>query len=690
MQLQRLDAIRLLALLTFFIAAFLFNACPVVGKTADSLKCALLRSEINISAQGLRGERQFAGAVNLLRRLGIEPEIISEADIDTLDAELLVLPDVRRMSTETVSSIIKFSSQGGRVLATYQTSFRDENGRGLKDFALSRLFGASFSHWNEKSGDCLLTDQKGIVSRLRLGDSQAMIFNSDCEAIAFWETGTPLAVKNGNCVYAGADLFIPDNSDSLLTSRLITSLIESLFDDGIALREPEISVSSSYDLPPEQIIAEGFPLRIYLGSHNGEVIISSPDGVACGSSDGSLFTDQKLNDKSNEHKPSVVRIAPVASLEGMKAAAYIGDQIIADRELVVTSPGGWLELRRLNDSGTYLSRAYRGKIRIRAGAGLEIANIVDIEEYLAGNVPSEVPSWFESEAIKAMSCVARTYALSHLGAHEDKGCDLCDTVHCQVYNGLADESDKITALIKETKGNVLYQDGKPASCLFHAVCGGSTDEASSVWGNWQDDASCGIPADSFFFISKPKDISDNSSSAGFTQRAEKKTDVFASFIDNPPPCFCDKASRFRWEKEISADELSSLLKKSLPVLLNCNSGDVGNLKDICILKRTPGGRVAEMLIKTDKKSFRLGGDKVRWMTSGGKIGSSGLNSSLFNVKCEGGTIRFQGGGWGHGIGLCQEGAQGRAMAGSSYAEILEAYFPLCRLSNIRQLKRNKL
>ncbi|MCR5661988.1 MAG: SpoIID/LytB domain-containing protein [bacterium] len=639
----------------------------------------------------MRGNRQFAGSQSVLRRLGFEPEVISESDIAELDADLLVLPDVRRMSAETVGSIIKFAESGGKVLATYQTSFRDESGRGLKDFALGDLFGIKFSYWSDQNGNLLFIDKRGVSKSLTLGDSQAMMFKANGEPLVFWEDGTPFAVMNGNCCYAGADLFLSDNSDSIWTCRLIASLIESLFDDGIALREPEAAVSSCCDLRPVPVKAENFPLRIYLGNHSGEIIISSPSGV-CAEFSNSHLLDPKAIGQSQELLPSFVRITPVASLEGMKASAYIGDQIEIAEELVFSSPGGWLELRKVNSCGTYLSRAYRGKFRIRAGAGLEIANIVDLEEYLAGNVPSEVPEWFEPEAIKAMSCVARTYALAHLGVHEDKGCDICDNVHCQVYNGIADESAETTALIAETKGMVLIQDGRPATCLYHAVCGGSTDDASSVWSNSPGNASGSIPADAFHFKSKPLDICDFSLYANDYQPANSsaRTEVFSAFIENPPPCFCGNASRFRWEKVFSADELSLLLKSSLPVLLKCDSSDVGKLIDIYISKRTSGGRVAEMVIRTDKKTFRLGGDKVRWITSGGKIGSAGLNSSLFTVKVNKGTVRFHGGGWGHGIGLCQEGAQGRAKAGSSFTGILEAYYPLCRLGGIRQLKHNKV
>ena len=73
--------------------------------------------------------------------------------------------------------------------------------------------------------------------------------------------------------------------------------------------------------------------------------------------------------------------------------------------------------------------------------------------------------------------------------------------------------------------------------------------------------------------------------------------------------------------------------------------------------------------------MRVGGDKVRWLTSGGRIGTEGLQSSFFYVTKNGEQIVFKGCGWGHGVGLCQEGAQGRALAGQSASQILQHYYP---------------
>ena len=89
--------------------------------------------------------------------------------------------------------------------------------------------------------------------------------------------------------------------------------------------------------------------------------------------------------------------------------------------------------------------------------------------------------------------------------------------------------------------------------------------------------------------------------------------------------------------------------------------------------------MAELKLSAEPADLTLGGDSVRWLTSGGKIGAGGLQSSLFYVDITGvgeaRSIRLRGGGWGHGVGMCQEGAAGRAKAGQNYRQLLMHYYP---------------
>ena len=97
------------------------------------------------------------------------------------------------------------------------------------------------------------------------------------------------------------------------------------------------------------------------------------------------------------------------------------------------------------------------------------------------------------------------------------------------------------------------------------------------------------------------------------------------------------------------------------------------------MRRSPSGRALQLAVVTSLGSFTLSHDQMRWMVGGGKINPSGLRSTLFYIEPSPEKIAFVGGGWGHGVGLCQEGAQGRALAGQDYLEIISHYYPGCEV-----------
>ncbi|HET7321372.1 MAG TPA: hypothetical protein VFI96_02680, partial [Longimicrobiaceae bacterium] len=134
-----------------------------------------------------------------------------------------------------------------------------------------------------------------------------------------------------------------------------------------------------------------------------------------------------------------------------------------------------------------------------------------------------------------------------------------------------------------------------------------------------------------------------------------------------------------WTVTWTGDELERILSKTLADSLPAGVHSIGELKGMKILERTTSGRVKAMRIRTTAGDFIVGGDHVRWILLTPK--GPPLNSSLFDVDVEHGAngevtqVTAEGGGWGHGIGMCQWGAMGRAMAGQDYRTILSAYFP---------------
>ena len=336
---------------------------------------------------------------------------------------------------------------------------------------------------------------------------------------------------------------------------------------------------------------------------------------------------------------------------------------------------------------------------------ISVVNTLTLEDYLKGVVPSEVPARFDNEALKAMACVARSYTLSNLGRHDKDGYDLCSGVHCHVYGGAGVENANVSAQIEATKGMIICSNEFLADTRYHAVCGGMGESIENVWDMaqpvsyltassdtvsglaWNSDAPAEYISDyddngyEDYYAPERTPQSENTKAnlSAIVENTPELESKFRAFIDNPTESYCKNASRFRWHADYSLVNFQKMIVESLPGLCGAQFAEIGNLVDIKVTKRTGSGRVAELSIVTDKESFTISGDKIRWLTSGGKIGPSGLKSTLFYIDKNENGIVIKGGGWGHGVGLCQEGAQGRAQAGQSYVDIIKHYYPGCEL-----------
>ena len=127
---------------------------------------------------------------------------------------------------------------------------------------------------------------------------------------------------------------------------------------------------------------------------------------------------------------------------------------------------------------------YRGNLMIQNKDGkLTVINNVNIEDYIKGVVPSEMPSGWETEALKAQAIAARSFALANLGKRAQFGYDLNDTTEDQVYGGAAVETYKTNQIVEDTKGLVLTYDLKIIPAYYSASAGGQTINSSDVWGS---------------------------------------------------------------------------------------------------------------------------------------------------------------------------------------------------------------
>lgn len=298
---------------------------------------------------------------------------------------------------------------------------------------------------------------------------------------------------------------------------------------------------------------------------------------------------------------------------------------------------------------------------------LAAINRVDLEELLRGIVPSEIYASAPMEALKAQAVAARTEILSAIGhRHPATPYLLCATQHCQVYNGIGSYTNQTDKAIADTYGEVMLFEKRFVKAVYSSNCGGFTEDNNIVWNEHKEP----------YLIPKPDAPTESNLYKKFKDGITE--DNLEEFLYTVDDSYCATSSfnnkkAFRWKTEIYYDELMNLLKKRF---------DIKSLDDIMIEGRGKSGRIRGItIISVDKKYYidteynirqLFGGLKSGLMIIEKKKDSSGKIISLI----------FTGGGWGHGVGMCQTGAIGMAEKGKSFKEILLHYYSNVRIEKV--------
>lgn len=295
---------------------------------------------------------------------------------------------------------------------------------------------------------------------------------------------------------------------------------------------------------------------------------------------------------------------------------------------------------------TFDGKRYRGELAIVPGdSGRLVINRVLMDDYLRGVVPLEIGNRTAAEfaAVQAQAVAARTYAYKHLTG--SRAFDMYATVQDQVYGGADAEKPQADSAIETTADVIVLYNGAPITTPYHSTCGGSTAAVSEVWYNQPDEPYL-------------RPVSDR--------------------IPGSDNYYCDPSPRFSWTQNFDADGLRAVMEKYLAAYTNAPKSGLGRIVDIREQGRTPSGRVAALTVQTESGSYTLRGNDIRFVlrTPTGVT----LNSTYFTFaeQKSGGevsTLVINGRGYGHGIGMCQWGAIGRARAGQNYRTILETYYP---------------
>ncbi|HOS43064.1 MAG TPA: SpoIID/LytB domain-containing protein [Armatimonadota bacterium] len=332
----------------------------------------------------------------------------------------------------------------------------------------------------------------------------------------------------------------------------------------------------------------------------------------------------------------------------------------ATRERTPDAPAPLPQLRLLGPGRHYdgkPDRPYRGYFELLPKAdGITVVNIVPLEAYLWGVVSSEMSPRYPLEALKAQAIAARTYAARNIGRLSKLGFDLDDTAACQVYGGVFSEDPRTTRAVNETAGMVLTYGGKIIDAVYSSTCGGFTESAEHAWGT-------AVP-----YLQSVADCHPDVA-APFTPRPTDE-EGWAAFCkaSRGPHCLQPKWANpeaFRWVR--------LLTRKELETSLGLND-KIGTLHNLTVLKRGASGRITALKVEGTTGATTLEKELAIRKALGG------LRSSAFTVdiyRDDAGVpvvFAFWGGGWGHGLGMCQVGAVGLADEGWAYNRILEHYY----------------
>ncbi len=291
-------------------------------------------------------------------------------------------------------------------------------------------------------------------------------------------------------------------------------------------------------------------------------------------------------------------------------------------------------------------KKYRGDLVItQTDSGFLVVNRLPMDSYLRGVVPLEIGSRTAAEfaAVQAQAVAARTYAYKHLTS--SRAFDMYVTVQDQVYGGVDAEKPQSDSAITTTADVVVLYNGQPITTPYHSTCGGSTAGVSEVWYDQPDQPYL-------------RPVSDK--------------------IPGTNNYYCDPSPRFSWTQNYDATGLRAVMEKYLATYTKAPKNGIGRITDIREQGRTASGRVAALAVQTERGSYTLRGNDIRFVLRDSKGAILNSTNFTFTKETSGGevsSLTVNGRGYGHGIGMCQWGAIGRARAGQDYRTILETYYP---------------
>jgi stage II sporulation protein D len=248
-----------------------------------------------------------------------------------------------------------------------------------------------------------------------------------------------------------------------------------------------------------------------------------------------------------------------------------------------------------------------------------------LDRYVAAVLAGESSVFRSDEALKAMAVAARTYAVRLRGRHAKEGFDFCGTTHCQRVD-LKAVTARLEGIAEDTAGELLWYEGKPAFACYARDCGGRTEDAGAVW-----------------------------------------PDLAASYLKSHEDPYCLRSGGSAWQWAGTPQDILNALRQS-----ELRTPRV--LEQISFRQTTASGRAHILALIGDGQTVAVSASSFRFAIGRG-LGWDTLRSDTYQVRFTNGRFLFQGSGAGHGVGLCQRGADQMGTEGHPYREILSFYYP---------------
>lgn len=383
------------------------------------------------------------------------------------------------------------------------------------------------------------------------------------------------------------------------------------------------------------------------------------------------------NDRVIEKMPANTNLNIKLNSDGGYSLTEDDGTVIANiyGKIRILCPDGLLGVKGLKRAGR--QALYHGVFEIaNAKSGyFNLVNLIEVEDYLKGVVPNEMPVHFGLEALKAQSVAARNYVLSPR-VKSSPNYDVVDSVASQVYFGANTEKPLSNQAVKETEGTVALYDWDLILAQYSSTAGGYTEDFANAF---SDPTTKEFPSKDKPYLKARPDI--------LTQTPLNTEEAAAEYYKSKPTAYDMRSPYFRWTREWTVEELQKTLQDNLAaqsatgfVFPAFNKGDkLDDVLELRVLRRGDSGKIIEMEIVTNSQTYKVYKELVirRLLKNGGKALPS-ANVVFENQKDESNnliSVKAYGGGFGHGVGMSQYGAgfMGNELH-LSYDKILQHYY----------------